>query len=77
MPVYEYVCADCKTTFEQLRPLTRMDDPASCPQGHSAGQRVLSVFATMTRDASGEVVPVGGGYGGCGGECTNCACSAN
>lgn len=73
MPLYEYVCPDCKVKFEELRPLSRMDDPANCPQGHSAG-RVLSVFAAMTKDAMGEAVPVGGG---CGGGCTNCACNRN
>jgi putative FmdB family regulatory protein len=77
MPVYEYVCTDCDTKFEQLRPLSKMDDAASCPRGHPTGQRVLSIFAAMTRDASGEAVQVGGGCGGCGGGCTNCACSAN
>jgi len=76
MPLYEYVCPDCEVKFEELRPLSRMDDPANCRQGHRAGRRVLSVFAAMTRDAMGDAVPVGGG-GGCAGGCTNCACSLN
>ena len=42
MPLYEYVCPDCESKFEELRPLSRMDDPANCPQGHPAGRRVLS-----------------------------------
>jgi putative FmdB family regulatory protein len=75
MPLYEYVCQDCESKFEELRPLCRMDDPANCPLGHLSGRRVLSMFATMTKDAGGETVPVGGG--GCGGGCTNCACSLN
>lgn len=77
MPLYEYVCPACEVKFEELRPLGRMDDPAECPQGHPAGRRILSVFAAMSRDASGDTVPVGGGCGGCGGGCTNCACSLN
>jgi putative FmdB family regulatory protein len=74
MPLYEYVCPDCALKFEELRPLSRMDDPASCPRGHPAGERVLSVFAAVSRDETGERMPVGGG---CSGGCTNCACGAN
>jgi len=74
MPLYEYVCLECESRFEELRSLDRMDDPASCPKGHPACQRVLSVFAAVSRNASGHAVPVSGG---CGGGCTNCACSLN
>lgn len=76
MPLYEYVCARCHTRFEELRPVSRMDDPASCPSGHSAGRRVLSTFAALTKGAEGEVISVGGGgCGGCaGGDCAGCAC---
>jgi putative FmdB family regulatory protein len=78
MPVYEYVCQKCDTRFDQLRPASRMDEPASCPSGHSGGRRVLSTFAALTRDSSGELSSVGGaGCGGCGGGCTDCACSLN
>ena len=75
MPLYEYVCEDCDTRFERLRPVSAIDDPASCPEGHSGGRRVISVFAALTRDSRGEAAPLGGG--GCGGGCTNCACSPN
>jgi putative FmdB family regulatory protein len=75
MPLYEYVCQRCETRFEELRPFSRMDAPADCPSGHRGGRRVLSTFAAITRDASGEAAPVGGG--GCGGGCTNCTCSLN
>lgn len=77
MPIYEYVCDDCETRFEELRSASRMDDPARCPDGHTDGRRVLSTFAALTRDFFGEMSSVGGG--GCGGEggCTNCSCSLN
>ena len=58
MPIYEYVCPSCDTRFEELRPVTRMDDAASCPKGHRRGQRVLSTFAAITRDAEGAVSSV-------------------
>ena len=75
MPIYEYVCPSCNTRFEELRPASRMDEAADCPRGHQRGRRVLSTVATLTRDADGAVSDVGGG--GCGGGCTNCACSLN
>ncbi|MDO8616587.1 MAG: zinc ribbon domain-containing protein [Dehalococcoidia bacterium] len=79
MPLYEYVCDDCAAKFERLRPMSRMDDAASCPSGHASGRRVLSTFAALTRDSAGEVASVGGGgCGGCsGGNCAGCACSTN
>ena len=75
MPVYEYVCGDCETKFEVLRPASRMDDPADCPGGHGCGRRVPSTFAALTKDPYGDNAPVGGG--GCGAGCSNCACGAN
>jgi putative FmdB family regulatory protein len=75
MPIYEYFCPACNTRFEELRPVSRMDDDASCPEGHQRGRRVLSTFAALTRDGDGDVNSVaGGGCGGCGGKC---ACSLN
>ena len=74
MPLYEYVCNDCETRFEALRPVSRMDDQADCPRGHVSAHRVLSAFATMTRNEYATAEPSGGG---CGGGCTNCACSVN
>jgi putative FmdB family regulatory protein len=76
MPIYEYICQECDMRFEELRPLTRMDDVASCPSGHTKGRRVLSIFASLTRDAEGGVSSIAGsGCGGCSGG--NCACSLN
>jgi putative FmdB family regulatory protein len=72
MPLYEYVCEKCDTRFEQLRPSRRMDDAASCPEGHVRSHRVLSTFAALTKDSAGEMESVGGG---CGGGCSNCTCS--
>jgi putative FmdB family regulatory protein len=76
MPIYEYVCHECNLRFEELRPLSRMDDVAQCPSGHTSPRRVLSTFAAFTRDAEGGVSgATGGGCGGCSGG--NCACSLN
>jgi putative FmdB family regulatory protein len=75
MPVYEYVCEYCETRFEELRPVSRMDSPAKCAEGHRA-RRVLSNFSAMTKDGFGESEPVGGGSG-CGGCAGGCTCGAD
>ena len=74
MPLYEYYCRDCLAKFELLRPMSRMDEAAICPQGHAGGRRVLSTFAALSRGSHGEVSPMaGGGCAGCaGGSCSAC-----
>ena len=72
MPIYEYFCPECEARFEQLLPVARMDDPAPCPQGHLRAGRVLSTFASLTRNDVAAPAVTGGG---CGGGCTNCACA--
>ena len=49
MPLYEYFCPPCNSQFEVLRPVSKMDDPAVCPSGHTTNNRVLSVFAPLAR----------------------------
>jgi putative FmdB family regulatory protein len=73
MPLYEYKCEECEARFEQLRPLSAIDDPASCPAGHS-GRRVISIFSAVCKDSAGEPNLIGGG---CSGGCANCACGSN
>jgi len=74
MPLYEYVCLSCSTKFTLLRPMAQANEPAECPEGHGRAPRVLSVFASFTRDEGGAMTAVdGGGACACGG---NCACSA-
>ncbi|HXF52042.1 MAG TPA: zinc ribbon domain-containing protein, partial [Dehalococcoidia bacterium] len=66
MPIYEYYCRRCDTKFEQLRPMSRSDEPATCPAGHEGAGRVLSLFASMTRGEDGSLQAVSG-TGGCAG----------
>lgn len=44
MPIYEYICADCKVRFEELRKMSEADEPCECPEclGMKA-TRVVSV----------------------------------
>ena len=74
MPIYEYYCPRCATKFEQLRPMTRADDPAICAKGHGGAARTLSVFATVTKDGGGflDAMPPSGGGCACGGG--GCGC---
>ena len=48
MPLYEYYCQTCSSTFDLLRPISRMDDEALCPQCNGSSQRKLSVFASFS-----------------------------
>jgi len=47
MPLYEYRCRTCDTTFELRRPMTEANTPASCPDGHGDAVRLLSAFAAV------------------------------
>lgn len=69
MPLYEYRCADCDTTFEKLTK-RELADATTCPQcGASHPRRLISVFASFTQSSDGGVAPVGGGCA-CGGACS-------
>lgn len=78
MPVYEYYCRSCATTFEKLRPMREAEETCTCPAGHPGAARTLSTFATLTRGADGgmETLNVGGGCS-CGGACGCGAISRN
>jgi len=54
MPLYEYFCEECNIRFQRLRPLSALDDPAACPDGHSAGRRLISLFSAVSKDSAGE-----------------------
>ncbi|HLG11585.1 MAG TPA: zinc ribbon domain-containing protein [Dehalococcoidia bacterium] len=75
MPLYEYYCPPCGSQFEVLRPVSQMNNAATCPEGHTTNNRVLSLFAPLAR---GEGVPVmtmdasAGGDSCCGGSCSCC-----
>ncbi|MCH8195543.1 MAG: zinc ribbon domain-containing protein [Chloroflexi bacterium] len=47
MPLYEYVCPTCDERFEELRPIARAEEEATCARGHVGAQRAISVFATI------------------------------
>jgi putative FmdB family regulatory protein len=62
VPIYEFVCMQCESHFEEL---VRLDEDADCPDCGSANvRRQLSVFA-----AHGEGQQPSFGGGCCGGSC--------
>ena len=72
MPIYEYVCPDCKNKFELMRPFSKSSEPADCPDCKTNSKRILSRFACFSKGESGVSAPVGGG--GCAG-CSSGSCS--
>ena len=73
MPIYEYVCKDCKNKFEILRSIPDADAPISCTNCLSDRTfRAVSVFNAQ----SGSKIIAGGNNGGCagcsGGSCSSC-----
>ncbi|MBI4294741.1 MAG: zinc ribbon domain-containing protein [Chloroflexi bacterium] len=46
MPIYEFVCPQCETEFEVMRPVSQADQPAHCPRCQTQGIRQISAFAS-------------------------------
>ncbi len=64
MPIYEYQCRDCETSFEEL--VLAGQGPEKCPKcGSKRVQRQMSCFATArpTGSAGFTAAPSGGGCG--------------
>jgi putative FmdB family regulatory protein len=61
MPVYEYLCKNCKSKFELMRSMGQYEDDANCPRCDGPAKKLLSVFTAFssgigtvaTRQASG------------------------
>ncbi len=54
MPLFEYVCTNCGTTFEQLVRSTRNPQAIVCPKCKSSEtQKLLSGFAVTGAAATG------------------------
>jgi putative FmdB family regulatory protein len=67
MPIYEYVCMECESHFEEL---VRGEEQIACPDCASA--RVSRQFSTFAVHGVAKPSAVGGGGGGggcCGGSC--------
>ncbi|MBM3800481.1 MAG: zinc ribbon domain-containing protein [Actinobacteria bacterium] len=69
MPLYEFRCRTCESTFEVRRPMSEASDPATCPDGHPGAVRLLSVFASVGGGSAPAASPAPSSGGGCGSGC--------
>lgn len=75
MPIYEYICDDCKTSFEKI--VFNKQQEISCPKCASKKATIqLSVFSSAvaggsakSSSSSGSSGSMGGGGSCCGGGC--------
>lgn len=74
MPMYEYLCADCHTKFDTLRPMKDADAPIACEHCESEHTtRTLSlVIALSGGKALDAAAAVSGGGCACGGGSCGC-----
>jgi putative FmdB family regulatory protein len=69
MPIYEYRCGRCKSSFETFVRPGHAED-AECPRCHGRQlSREMSTFATRASDSNGSA-----SASGCGG-CTSTSCA--
>ena len=61
MPIFEYVCKNCKNTFEEL--VKRFDDKVVCPK---CGGEAVKSFSGQMYSATGKTVKK------CSGNCKTC-----
>jgi putative FmdB family regulatory protein len=55
MPIYEYTCEDCKTTYERL--VRSSNERVACPKcGSGRKQLQFSTFSSPNGSASGDSV---------------------
>ncbi|MBI4604231.1 MAG: zinc ribbon domain-containing protein [Planctomycetes bacterium] len=45
MPIYEFACARCGATFEELLPSSRRDEPQKCPSCGARAHRGVTACA--------------------------------
>jgi putative FmdB family regulatory protein len=67
MPLYEFRCRVCESSFQLLRSIGTADEPAACPAGHADTVRALSLVAPVRRPGTMAAPAAGGGC--CGGAC--------
>ena len=52
MPIYEYLCSNCKQKFELMRPMSEAAESGVCPNCGGAAQRALSLFCKSSEGAT-------------------------
>lgn len=72
MPIFEYYCRDCETSFELLRPRSQADAPTVCK--HCQGTHTARIVSRFAAHSNGKVVA--GSGGGCAGCAPSSACAS-
>jgi len=74
MPIYEYICLDCKKEYEILRSFNEADQPTDCDNcGGENVKRKLSVAYAHSGGSSVSGMSGSVGCGSCaGGNCSSC-----
>jgi putative FmdB family regulatory protein len=73
MPIYEYICQDCKHEFDLLRPMSQADAAMACNQcgGENIKRKISTFFAESGgKSVAGMSEPTCGSCGG--GDCGHC-----
>jgi putative FmdB family regulatory protein len=74
VPIYEYICDDCKAEFEKI--VINKQQEIACPKCASKKATIqLSVFATANGSSSGG--PSSSSSGGGGGACCGGGCGCH
>lgn len=77
MPIYEYVCSDCKLKFEELRPHCRAEEDAPCPKCQKPASRKMSLFRSRVEKGMGDYMSMAEGMAQSGGSsCSGCSSSS-
>ena len=73
MPIYEYICLDCKKEYEILRSFNESDQSIECDK--CSGENVKRKLSVFYAQSGGSTIS-GAGGGGCnscaGGNCSSC-----
>ena len=78
MPIYEFSCRECTTTFEELVRMGSTGEGLHCPAcGGGQVQKKMSTFYGRSSSAGGATQSVGGHSCNCGGNCGSCGSSCS
>lgn len=75
MPIYEYLCPECKHKFEVRKPFDKAGQETHCPKCGKVASRLFSRFASFSKDSAGVSSPIAGTDSSCAG-CTASNCSS-
>ncbi|HEX9923673.1 MAG TPA: zinc ribbon domain-containing protein [Anaerolineae bacterium] len=75
MPLYEYYCTDCRTTFDRIRPMNQADAPVECKNCESSHtSRTISIFAAHLKGDNITSTAMSTNMSNFGGGCCGGAC---